>query len=207
LEASAARNTRDAVAKDLNKPKQPSCAIAETGTPVAAMTFDLDGWNWPGLQESNFHLGEAALETVSISSTQTDAEHTSNCARPNDEAFTMHVPREVLIATEMDVPEKEVSYALYPFITPLKIEKVPEEDLEILTLRRSFYLPAPRILNKLLMDYFKAMQPQLPILDADSFFSLINGEKPEDGYEPVSLFVLQAILPIASSVCINFNPL
>ncbi|KAK9778965.1 putative Zn(2)-C6 fungal-type domain-containing protein [Seiridium cardinale] len=63
--------------------------------------------------------------------------------------------------------------------------------------KEAFHLPSPAVVDDLLANYFRLVNPGFPILDEETFMRQYRSRDPQD---PPSLLVLQAVLLVGSHV-------
>jgi transcriptional regulatory protein AMDR len=73
-------------------------------------------------------------------------------------------------------------------LTSQHLDRIPKE---------AFYLPAPAVVDDLLENYFRIVNPGFPVIDQDIFMRQYRSRNPQD---PPSLLVLQAVLLVGAHV-------
>ncbi|KAL2203665.1 hypothetical protein CC79DRAFT_1371706 [Sarocladium strictum] len=108
-------------------------------------------------------------------------------------------------ATSADWPE-EVTYTSYNFVAVDELRRLPQEDVQFLTIKSCFSLPRQGCLDDLVQAFFSFVHPGLPVLDESQFLMTYNS-KDCNSTPPMSLFVMQCLLwvscPFVSSKVIR----
>lgn len=91
-----------------------------------------------------------------------------------------------------------VIFSSYRFVDGSRLSSLPTEDVEYLISKRCLYLPRKDVLDEFVKQYFAMVHPFVPLLDEAEFWRIYNG----DGARKLSLFIFQAILFSACSVCL-----
>lgn len=92
--------------------------------------------------------------------------------------------------------EPESGVQLPPFVRPLPT-KIAAEDVKYLHVKGALTLPTLPLQNALLQAYVEYVHPYMPLMDLNSFLSIINNRDGNNGQ--ISLFLYQAVMFAASA--------
>lgn len=92
-----------------------------------------------------------------------------------------------------------VIFSSYRFLDGSRLSSLPTEDIEYFISKRCLHFPRKDVLDEFVRQYFAMVHPFVPLLDEAEFWQIYNGV----GTNKVSLFVFQAILFSACSVCVE----
>lgn len=95
----------------------------------------------------------------------------------------------------------DVIYSYYPFIQPDAIHQLMIEDIQYLETLGCYRVPSRPSLDVFVKAYFRYIHPLLPILDEGNFWRAYSGTTSIQTSK-ISIFVFQAMLFAACSVCI-----
>lgn len=92
--------------------------------------------------------------------------------------------------------EPESGVQLPAFVRPLPT-KIAAEDVKYLHVKGALTLPTLPLQNALLQAYVEYVHPYMPLMDLNSFLSIINNRDGSNGQ--ISLFLYQAVMFAASA--------
>lgn len=94
--------------------------------------------------------------------------------------------------------QSHIIYSYYSFLD-LDISGLLPDDINYLEAQGCFRVPTPEALDEFVQEYFLHVHPALPLLDEAWFWAIFT--RPVRGRSNLSLFVFQAMLFTACSVC------
>lgn len=94
--------------------------------------------------------------------------------------------------------QSHIIYSYYSFLD-LDISGLLPDDINYLEGQGCFRVPTPEALDEFVQEYFLHVHPALPLLDEAWFWTIYS--RPARGRSNLSLFVFQAMLFTACSVC------
>ncbi|KAL6232000.1 hypothetical protein BDW75DRAFT_243429 [Aspergillus navahoensis] len=130
-----------------------------------------------------------------------------------------------LLQTDTDIVDEEptetgpaagdINFSVYRFLCTEFLLELPQDDLKYLEEQTCLRVPRRELLNEMLIQYFRHIHPLLPLFDEAQFWAMyhpVKYSRMEGSGDQISLFVLQAMLFVASSFlpcsklrCLGFN--
>lgn len=109
----------------------------------------------------------------------------------------------VLRTTQLgDARKAHVRYTYYSFLEAYTISKMAIAEVETLERLHCFDVPSRPAMDEFVRQYFLHIHPHLPLLDEGDFWEAYSAyNSPIPRQSRLSLFVFQAMMLVASSVC------